>query len=270
MTDSSSTLHHEDSGGDGRPVVLIHGWLLSGEAWKDTVPALTGAGLRVITYDRRGFGRSAPAKDDRYDYDALTDDLAGLIEQLDLRDVSLVGHSMGGGEVAHYVGRHGEGRLHSVAFASAIPPWLEESAANPDGGLPREQASLMQEQLRADPDGFLDGFLTNYFSANGELTVTEEQRQEALALAHTADLDACVACIASWLTDFTADVDAITVPTLVLHGDSDAIVPIEVSGQRTHAAVEDSELVVIKGGSHGINVGHTQEFNDALVTFLTR
>src|SRR5690606_17590428 len=110
------------------------------------VPALTGAGLRVITYDRRGFGQSPPAADGRYDYDAMTDDLAGLIEQLDLRDVSLVGFSMGGGEVARYVGRHSEERLHSVVFASAIPPWLEESAANPDGGLTREAASSMQEQ----------------------------------------------------------------------------------------------------------------------------
>lgn len=270
MSDSSTTLHHEDTGGDGRPVVLIHGWPLSGESWKDAVPALTGAGLRVVTYDRRGFGRSAPAEDGRYDYDALTDDLAALIDRLDLRDVSLVGFSMGGGEVARYVGRHGEDRLHSVVFAAAIPPWLEESAANPDGGLPREQAMTMQEQLRQDPDGFLDGFLTNFFSADGELTVSEEQRQEALALAHAADLDAAVACIASWLTDFTADVDAITVPTLVIHGDSDGIVPLEVSGQRTHSAVEGSELVVIKGGSHGVNVGHAQEFNEALVSFLTR
>lgn len=272
MSDTGSTpatLHHEDTGGDGRPVVLIHGWPLSGASWKDTVPALTAAGLRVITYDRRGFGQSDPAADGSYDYDALTADLAGLIESLDLRDVSLVGFSMGGGEVARYVGNHGEERLHSIAFASAIPPWLLKSEDNPDGGLPRAEAEKMQAGLRADREGFLDEFTTNFFSADGELKVTEDQRVEAAALAAQADLDAAVTCIASWLEDFTGDLAKVTVPTLVIHGDSDAIVPFEASGQRTHEQVPGSELVTIQGGPHGINVSHTEEFNAALVRFLT-
>lgn len=273
MSDTTSTspqLHHEDTGGDGRPVVLIHGWPLSGASWKDTVPALTAAGLRVITYDRRGFGQSAPDAGGRYDYDSLTSDLADLIERLDLRDVSLVGFSMGGGEVARYVGTHGEDRVHSLVFAGAIPPWLLKSDENPDGGLPREEAEKMQEGLRADREGFLDEFTTNFFSADGELKVTEEQRQEAKDLAAQADLDAAVACIASWLEDFTGDLAKVTVPTLVIHGDSDAIVPVEVSGQRTHEQVEGSELVVLDKGPHGINVSHRDEFNEALVSFLTR
>ncbi|MFC7492565.1 MULTISPECIES: alpha/beta fold hydrolase [unclassified Knoellia] len=272
MTDAPSTtptLHHEDTGGDGRPVVLIHGWPLSGASWKDTVPALVAAGLRVITYDRRGFGQSAPATDGRYDYDTLTSDLAGLIEELDLTDLSLVGFSMGGGEVARYVGTHGEDRLHSIAFAGAIPPWLIKSDDNPDGGLPRAEAEKMQAGLRADREGFLDEFTTNFFSAGGELKVTEEQRREALELAAQADLDAAEACIASWLEDFTDDLARVTVPTLVIHGDSDAIVPIEVSGQRTHEQVAGSELVTIKDGPHGINTSHKEAFNAALVRFLT-
>ena len=269
-TSTSPTLHHEDTGGDGRPVVLIHGWPLSGASWKDTVPALTAAGLRVITYDRRGFGRSEPAPDGRYDYDALTSDLADLIERLDLRDVSLVGFSMGGGEVARYVGTHGEERLHSVAFASAIPPWLLKSDENPDGGLPREEAEKMQAGLREDREGFLDEFTTNFFSADGELKVTQEQRSEAKSIAAQADLDAAVACIGSWLEDFTGDLAKVTVPTLVIHGDSDAIVPVEVSGQRTAQQVSGAELVTLVDGPHGINVSHTDEFNAALVRFLTR
>lgn len=271
MPDSATvTIHHEDTGGDGRPVVLIHGWPLSGASWKDTVPALTEAGLRVITYDRRGFGQSGPAPDGRYDYDALAADLADLLERLDLSDVSLVGFSMGGGEVARYVGNHGGDRLHSIVFASAIPPWLENSTENPDGGLPREEAEKMQAGLRADREGFLDAFMTNFFSADGELKVTQEQRSGALALAAQADLDAAATCIVSWLEDFTDDLAKVTVPTLVIHGDSDAIVPIEVSGQRTHEQVASSELVVVEGGPHGINTSHVDEFNAALVRFLTR
>lgn len=266
---SAVTVHHEDTGGEGRPVVLIHGWPLSGASWKDTIPALTDAGLRVVTYDRRGFGQSDPAADGRYDYDALTGDLADLIERLDLRDASLVGFSMGGGEVARYVGTHGEDRLHSIAFAAAIPPWLLKSDDNPDGGLPRAEAEKMQAGLRAEREGFLDAFLTNFFSADGELKVTEEQRAAALALAAQADLDAAVACIGSWLEAFTDDLTKVTVPTLVIHGDSDAIVPFEVSGKRTHEQVASSELVVVKDGPHGINVSHTEEFNAALVRFLT-
>ena len=269
MSDNS-TVHVEDTGGDGRPVVLIHGWPLSGASWADTVPALTGAGLRVVTYDRRGFGNSAPVADGHYDYDALTSDLATLMDDLDLRDASLVGFSMGGGEVARYVGVHGQERLRSVVFAAAIPPWLLKSDDNPDGGLPREEAQKMQEALRSDREAFFEEFTTNFFSADGELKVTEEQRQAALRITEQADLEAAVACIGSWLENFTNDISSVTVPTLVIHGDSDAIVPLEVSGQRTHDAIPGSELVVIEDGPHGINVSHAQQFNDTLVAFLTR
>lgn len=264
-----STVHVEDTGGDGRPVVLIHGWPLSGASWSDTVPALTDAGLRVITYDRRGFGESAPVADGHYDYDALTSDLAALMDDLDLRDASLVGFSMGGGEVARYVGIHGQERLRSIVFAAAIPPWLLQSDDNPDGGLPRTEAQKMQQALQSDREEFFEGFTTTFFSADGRLKVSEEQRQAALRLTEQADLEAAVACIGSWLEDFTQDLSTVTVPTLVIHGDSDAIVPFEVSGRRTHDAIPGSELVVIEDGPHGINVSHAEQFNDALVAFLT-
>ena len=177
---------------------------------------------------------------------------------------------MGGGEVARYVGTHGEDRVHSVVFAAAIPPCLLKDDDHPDGALDLDTVAGMQGQLREDPTGFLDGFLTNFFSADGELKVTEEQRQEALGLAAQADVHAAAECIRSWVTDFSGDLAKVTVPTLVVHGDSDAIVPIEVSGRRTHEAVAGSELVVIEDGPHGINTSHADEFNDAVVAFLAR
>jgi pimeloyl-ACP methyl ester carboxylesterase len=272
VTSGSVEIHVEDSGGEGRPVVLIHGWPLSGKSWGDQVPALTDAGYRVVTYDRRGFGESGkPGDDSSYDYDTLTSDLEALLTRLDLHDVTLVGFSMGGGEVARYVGAHGEDRVHSLVFAAAIPPFLlKDDSANPEGGLDRETAHGMQDDLRANREAFFDGFTKNFFSAGDDLKVTEEQRQEALALTTQADLTAAAACIESWLTDFTGDLAKVSVPTLVIHGDSDAIVPIEVSGQRTHEAVAGSELHVVEDGPHGINTSHPEEFNRALLDFLAK
>ncbi|WP_420113668.1 alpha/beta fold hydrolase [Pseudactinotalea sp.] len=263
-------IFYTDHGGPGRPVVLVHGWPLSGESWSSTVPALLEAGYRVVTYDRRGFGASGTTGADGYDYDLLTSDLAALLDELDLHDVTLAGFSMGGGEVARYVGNHGSSRVHSVAFLGAIPPWLLLTDDNPEGGLDMATARGMQESLRADRQGFLEGFLTNFFSVDGELKVTQEQRQQALALAAQADLDAAVACIVLWTSNFSDDVARIDVPTLVIHGDGDAIVPFEVSGKRVHEQVPGSDLVLIQGGPHGITASHPDEVNDALLAFLAR
>jgi len=271
MSEQSQQSHNLsviDSGGDGRPVVLIHGWPLSHVSWSAQTDALTDAGYRVVSYDRRGFGKSDPG--DSYDYDALTDDLANIIDDLDLSDVTLVGFSMGGGEVARYVTRHGQDKLRSVVFASAIPPALVKSDSNPDGALDGESAAGMRKALEDDRDGFFDEFTTNFFSANGELKVAEEKRREALAIAQQSDQQAALECMDAWGTDFRNDIDAVTVPTLVIHGDADAIVPLEGSGRRTHDAIEGSELVVIEGGPHGINASHTREFNEALLNFLEK
>lgn len=269
LSSGSVEIHYEDTGGDGRPVVLIHGWPLSGASWSEQLPALTGAGHRVISYDRRGFGRSAkPGTDSTYDYDTLTTDLDALLTQLDLHDVSLVGFSMGGGEVARYLGTYGDDRVHSAVLAGAVPPCLLKDDEHPDGALTLDDVAGMQQQLRADREAFFDGFVTNFFSADGELKVTEEQRQEALGLAAQADLHAAAECIRSWVTDFTGDLAKVSVPLLVIHGDSDAIVPIEVSGERSARAVANSELVVVAGAPHGLNVSHADEFNRALLEFL--
>ena len=265
---TSVGVHVYDTGGDGRPVVLIHGWPLSGESWKAQIPALNAAGYRAITYDRRGFGRSNKPGGG-YDYDTLTEDLEGLMDELDLHDVTLVGFSMGGGEVARYVTKYGQDRLRSVVFASAVPPYMLQTDDNPDGPLTKEHAAKMTADLTADREGFFDEFTKQFFSVNGELKITEAQRQEAIGVCQQSDQKAALACLAAFGTeDFRADLACVTVPTLVIHGDGDAIVPFPGSGARTHAAIPHSQLTVLTGAPHGCNVSHTDEFNRALVDFL--
>jgi non-heme chloroperoxidase len=265
---SKTKVHVQDTGGSGRPVVLIHGWPLSGESWKGQIPALAQAGFRVIAYDRRGFGQSDKPKHG-YGYDTLADDLDGVLSELDLENVTLVGFSMGGGEVARYISRHGEGRLHSVVFASAVPPYMLKTDDNSEGPLEKEQAAQMTAQLTKDRDGFFDDFTKEFFSVDGELKVTEEQRQVAIAMCQESDQVAALACMASFgTTDFRDDLPKVSVPTLVLHGSGDATVPFEGSGKRTHEAIPGSRLVVIDGAPHGCNVSHEAEFNAALLEFL--
>ncbi len=270
MADDEKNGHNlkvRDSGGEGRPVVLIHGWPLSGESWSEQLPALKDAGYRTVTYDRRGFGESDPG--DSYDYDALAGDLDNVLTDLDLHDVTLVGFSMGGGEVARYVARYGEDRLRSVVFAAAVPPYLLKSDDNPDGPLTEEAAGEMRSGLEDDRESFFDGFTTQFFSAGDDLKVSEEQRQEAIALCRKSDQEAALGCMEAFgTTDFRDDLTKITVPTLVVHGDSDGIVPLEGSGRRTHDAVSQSSLVVLEGAPHGCNVSHAEEFNRALLEFL--
>lgn len=228
------------------------------------------AGHRVVAYDRRGFGRSGKP-DDGYDYDTLTDDLANLLEERDLRDVALVGFSMGGGEVARYASRHGGRRLRSVVFAAAVPPCLMKSGDNPEGPLTPEKAKEKEAGLRADRKTYFDGFTRDFFSANGELKVTEAQRQEAIALCLQSGEAAALGCMKAFATtDFRGDLGQVRVPTLVLHGDSDATVPFEGSGKRTHEAIAGSELVLLRDAPHGCNVSHAGEFNRALLAFLDK
>lgn len=266
----SVKVHVEDSGGSGRPVVLIHGWPLSGESWSEQVPALQDAGYRVVSYDRRGFGRSDKPSSG-YDYDTLAEDLHAVLTELDLRDVTLVGFSMGGGEVARYLSAFGQDRIHSVVFAAAVPPCLMQDEGNPQGPLTPDAAKEMKQGLKDDREAFFDEFITGFFSVGDRLAVTEEQRQEAVRLAHQSDQTAALRCMESFAgTDFREDLPTITVPTLVIHGDSDATVPFEGSGQRTHRAVAHSEVVLLAGAPHGCTVSHAAEFNRALLDFFER
>ena len=267
--DQDLKVHVVAEAGAGRPVVLIHGWPLSGESWSAQVPALKDAGYKVVTYDRRGFGKSDPG--DSYDYDALSDDLDNVLSDLDLTDVTLVGFSMGGGEVARYVSRHGEDRLHSVVFAAAVPPALLESDDNPDGPLTQEAADEMRSGLEDDRDAFFEDFTKAFFSAGDELKVSEEQREDAVKLCQQSNQEAALGCMDAFATtDFREDLKKIDVPTLVIHGDSDGIVPFEGSGKRTHDTVQGSELVLLEGAPHGCNLSHAKEFNEALLEFLEK
>ncbi|UJA19298.1 alpha/beta hydrolase [Thermoleophilia bacterium SCSIO 60948] len=267
---SKTKVHVDDTGGDGRPVVLIHGWPLSGEAWEHQIGPLRDAGHRVVAYDRRGFGRSDKPSDG-YGYDTLAEDLEGVLSELDLNDVTLVGFSMGGGEVARYVSKFGEGRLHSVVFAAAVPPYMAKTDDNPDGPLDEATANGMVEGAKADRDGFFEEFTTNFFSADGELRVSEAERQKAVALCKQSDQTAVLGCMEAFgTTDFRGDLENVSVPTLVIHGDSDAIVPFEGSGKRTHETISGSELVLVAGGTHGLNVSHADEFNQVLLSFLAK
>ncbi|WP_211348959.1 alpha/beta fold hydrolase [Nocardioides litoris] len=270
ITSNGITLHYTDTGGHGRPVVLIHGWPLSGKSWADQEAALTDAGYRAIAYDRRGFGDS-DKPESGYDYDTFAADLAGLLDELDLTDVTLVGFSMGGGEVARYLGTYGDARVRSAVLAGAVPPYLLKTDDNPDGGLAEDDVQEMESGARDNREEFLDGFTTNFFSVDGELKVSEDQRQQALALEAPARDEALVGCIGAFgRTDFRGDLAKIAVPTLVIHGDGDAVVPFEVSGKRSAEAISDSELVVVSGAPHGFNVSHRDEFNAALLAFLGR
>ena len=260
-------IYYEDHG-SGKPIVLIHGWPLSGRSWEAQVPALIAAGHRVITYDRRGFGWSSQPWVG-YDYETLAADLHGLMTHLDLKNATLVGFSMGGGEVARYVATYGTERITKTVFAGAVPPYLYKSADNPDGGLDDATITQFKAGVTTDRMAFLDTFTTGFFSAGGKLQVSEAQRVYARDIAAFASPKATLDCIHAFsYTDFRADLAKFKLPTLVIHGDSDAIVPFEVSGARTHNAIAGSHLSLIKGAPHGFNLSHAAEFNKALVEFL--
>jgi len=260
-------LNYTDQG-TGAPVVLIHGWPLSGRSWEAQVPALVEAGHRVITYDRRGFGESSQPWGG-YDYDTFAADLDVLMTTLDLSGATLVGFSMGGGEVVRYLATYGTTRVAKAVLASAVPPFLFKSEDNPDGGLDDETIASFEAGVKGDRPAFLDGFATGFFTAGDQIKVSEPQRAYALSIAAIASPKATLDCIGAFgRTDFRGDLDKVTVPTLVIHGDSDGVVPFEVSGKRSAELIKGATLHVIKGGPHGINASHAQEFNTALLGFL--
>ncbi len=261
-------LYYEDHG-SGRPVVLIHGWPLSGRSWEKQVPALVDDGHRVITYDRRGFGASSQPWDG-YDYDTLAADLHALLEHLDLTGVTLVGFSMGGGEVARYVSTYGTGRVAKAVFAAAVPPYLLKTDDNPDGGLDDATIAGFHDGIRGDRVAFVDGFLTAFFSVGDRHDlVSEPYRAHIVSIAAGASPKGTLDCTTAFSrTDFRKDLEAFTIPTMVIHGDADVIVPFEVSGRRTAEAIEGSRLVVVKDAPHGLNVTHAETFNAELLTFL--
>jgi pimeloyl-ACP methyl ester carboxylesterase len=260
-------LYFEDHG-SGRPVVFIHGWPLSGAFWEKQVLALVDGGFRAITYDRRGFGQSSKPTVG-YDYDTLVEDLHKLLTTLDLRDVTLVGYSMGGGEVAHYVGKYGSDRVRKAVFMAAIPPFLLKTPDNPTG-VDRSVFEGIQQAIRSDRLAFLSAFMGNFYNADvlSGKRVSEEVVRYSWNVAAAASLKGTLDCVSAWYMDFRKDLARFTIPTLIIHGDSDRIVPMNISGALTHEQVRGSKLVVLQDAPHGLNWTHADEVNRALLDFL--
>jgi len=260
-------LYYEDHG-TGKPIMLIHGWPLSGASWEKQVPVLVSAGYRVITYDRRGFGKSSKPLSG-YDYDTLAMDLDKLMTKLNLRDTTLVGFSMGGGEVARYIGLYGTKRISKAVFMDAITPFLLKTPDNPEGA----DGSIfdgIKSAIVADRPAFLTAFLSNFYNVDvlkGK-KVSEEVVRLSWTIAAMASPKGTLDCVQAWLTDFRKDLKNIDVPTLIIHGDEDRIVPFAASGKRMPELIKGSRLSVIKGGPHGMNWTHAEELNHELLDFL--
>ena len=261
-------IYYEDSGGSGQPIVLIHGWPLSGRMWEAQINALTAAAFRCISYDRRGFGASGkPAGG--YDYDTMTSDVHDLIEHLDLRNVVLAGFSMGGGEVCRYFGRYGGAGVAKAMLISAVPPFLLKTADNPDG-VPKELLDGILKGVTSDRINFLGGFLQKFFNLDKKKNaISDELLQYNKTIAWQASPIATQECVKAFsASDFRSDMKKMNVPTLVLHGDSDQIVPFEVSGKRSAAMLPQSRLEVIKGAPHGLAATHAEELSTLMLDFL--
>jgi non-heme chloroperoxidase len=264
---SGIDLYYEDHGA-GKPVVLIHGYPLSGASWEKQIPGLLDADFRVITYDRRGFGQSSKPTSG-YNYDTFAEDLQRLVSHLGLRAFSLVGFSMGGGEVARYIGRFGSKGIDKAVFISSVPPFLLKTQDSPEGV---EGAAFdgIQKAVAADRYSFFTEFFKNFFNADVFLgkRVSEQAIQNFWNVAAGASATASFACVPTWHEDFRRDLSRIDVPTLVIHGDADRVVPFRASGERTAKMVKGARLVVVKDGPHCITWTHPEEVNPALMDFL--
>src|SRR5438309_4202776 len=262
-------LYYEDHG-SGKPVVLIHGYPLSGASWEKQLPVLLDAGHRVITYDRRGFGKSSQPTTG-YNYDTFAEDLHKLVSHLKLRDFALVGFSMGGGEVARYIGKYGSKDVSKAVIIGGIPPFLLKTADNAEG-VDGAVFEGIKKAVAADRYAFFTDFFKNFYNTDVNLgkRVSEQAVQASWNVAASASATASLACVPTWHEDFRNDVAKIDVPTLVIHGDSDRIVPISAAGHRTAKLIHGAELVVIKDGPHNIAWTHADEVNNALLTFLAK
>jgi len=260
-------LYYEDHG-SGKPVVLIHGYPLSGASWEKQVPVLLNAGYRVITYDRRGFGKSSQPTTG-YNYDTFAEDLHKLVAQLKLREFALVGFSMGGGEVARYLGKYGSKDVSKAVIISGVPPFLLKTPDNPEG-VDGSVFAGIQKAVAADRYTFFTEFFKNFYNSDLLLgkRVSEEAVRASWNLAAGASATASLACVPTWHEDFRKDVERIDVPTLVFHGDADRILPISASGARTAKLIKGARQVVVKDGPHCIIWTHADEVNLELANFL--
>jgi pimeloyl-ACP methyl ester carboxylesterase len=264
---TSIDLYYEDYG-SGPPVLLIHGYPLSGRAWDRQVPVLLQAGQRVITYDRRGFGKSSQPSSG-YDYDTFAADLDILMEKPDLQEATLVGHSMGTGEVIRYLGTYGSARANRAVLVSPIPPFLKKTGDNPEG-LPGTMFDGFVQAAKADTPAWMKGFLDNFYNLDvlGGKLVSEQAFQTSFNVATAASAIAAVACIPTWEADFRADLPKIDIPVLVVQGDADRILPFANTGKRLPGLIKDMKLAVIDGGPHAIAWTHADRVNRLLLDFI--
>ena len=259
-------IYYEDHG-TGKPVVLIHGWPLSGASWEKQVPVLLASGRRVISYDRRGFGNSSKPTSG-YDYDTFAEDLNKIILTLDLHNVMLVGFSMGGGEIARYLGKYGSKRVERVVFLSSVPPFLLKKPDNPSG-VDKSVFDGIMKAISVDRLAFLSKFFSDFYNVDileGK-RVSKQVVQFSWNVAAGASPKGTFDCVSAWLTDFRKDLARIDVPTLIIQGDADRILPIDATGRRLHEAIKGSRYVEIKDGPHGIIWTHSEEVNRELLAF---
>lgn len=261
-------LHYEDKG-SGQPVVLIHGYPLDGNSWEGQIPALLEAGYRVVTYDRRGFGKSSQPSTG-YDYDTFAADLNTVLETLDLREAILVGFSMGTGEVARYLSRYGSGRVARAAFLASLEPFLAITEDNPDGAAPYSFFEEISESVKKDRYAFFTGFYDDFYNLDENLgsRISEETVRNSWNVAAGSGPIAAAAAPLTWPTDFRADLPHIDVPTLIVHGTADRTLPIDATGRRFARALPQARYVEIDGAPHGLLATHTAEVNKALLAFL--
>ena len=260
-------LYYEDHG-SGEPVVLIHGYPLNGASWEKQIPALLASGHRVITYDRRGFGKSSQPTTG-YNYDSFAEDLHKLLTHLKLKNFALVGFSMGGGEVARYIGKYGSKGVSKAVIIGGVPPFLLKTTDNPEG-VDGAVFDGIEKAVAADRYAFFVEFFKNFYNTDLLLgkRISEQVVQASWNVAASASSTASFACVPTWHEDFRQDVARIDVPTLVIHGDSDRIVPFAAAGQRTAKLVKGARLVPIKDGPHAVIWTHAEEVNRELVNFL--
>jgi non-heme chloroperoxidase len=260
-------IYYEDHG-TGQPVVLIHGYPLNGHSWEKQERVLLEAGHRVITYDRRGFGQSSQPIVG-YDYDTFAADLKTLLEHLDLNDVVLVGFSMGTGEVTRYLGAYGSARVSKAALLGAIPPFLLKTDDNPEG-VDQSVFDGIKAAVIADRPAYFKDFLDNFYNVDqyGGTRISDQAWQNSFIVAVGASAYAAHACVDTWLTDFRGDLPKIDVPTLLVHGDADRILPIEATAKRLPGLIEDLQFVTVEGGPHNIAWTHPDEVNKALLDFV--
>ena len=263
-------LHYEDRGA-GRPIVLIHGYPLDGDSWEAQVPPLLDAGHRVITYDRRGFGRSSQPSVG-YDYDTFAADLNTILETLDLRDVTLVGFSMGTGEVARYLARFGSSRVAKAVFLGSLEPYLLITDDNPDGAGPQEFFQGIADTVAKDRYAYFTEFYKDFYNLDENLgsRISEDSVRNAWNVAAGSGSLASAKAPLTWPTDFRADIEKIDVPALIVHGTADRILPIDATGRRFAKALPSADYVEIEGAPHGMLTTHAAEVNDALLAFLAK